>query len=125
MGTIGERKAIVADPGVRSWTITVPASVPSLTHSSAPWTPSSPTNSTPVPNGTTHGLLDDAARGVIALMRTVPATVPSVFHRAVPPPPPLAKKNSSPPAVAPGPIGSGWMSFNGWVPTGVPSVTQS
>ena len=76
--------------------MTVPASVPSLSHNSLPWSGSwPPKNSVPPtlirPNGGELLVL-----GSMSLTRTVPASVPSLFHRAYPTVGSKAEKNKVP-----------------------------
>ena len=81
-----------------SLTRTVPASVPSLFHSSAPWSPSSAAkNSVPFTAVRLSGPYDSrTGSGLMSLTRTVPAAVPSLFHSSAPCAPSLAVKNSVP-----------------------------
>jgi hypothetical protein len=81
------------NPGLMSFTLTVPASVPSLAHSSRPsrWPPAKytrPSNGTPRrvsgPSPYREGNTPDSSALPISLSRLVPASVPSVTHNSVP-----------------------------------------
>jgi hypothetical protein len=94
-----------------SVTILVPAAVPSLTHSSRPWTPSSALKKTRLPTRVSSNGSDPRAPGAMSSIRTVPAAVPSLFHSSLPEAPSSAVKNSSVPtaAVAPPQSSVFWM----------------
>src|SRR5262249_62029051 len=82
-GTNGKLNALAA-PGAMSFTITVPASVPSLFHSSAPLAGvDALKNSVPLMLVMLRGNAL-AAPAPISFTSTVPAAVPSLFHTSVP-----------------------------------------
>ena len=84
-------------PGLMSLTRTVPASVPSLFHSSLPLTPSSAEKNSVPPTAVRSSMSEPEPPGSMSLTRTVPAAVPSLFHSSSPCSPSLARKNSVPP----------------------------
>src|SRR6266545_2281941 len=105
-----------------SFTKTVPASVPSLFHSSNPWVPSSAPKDKVPPTSkiSIAALLAPAAPGLMSFTRTVPALVPSLRHSSSPCAPSSAKKYKLSPTLAIGPMSEsavpGLMSFT--VPAG-------
>src|SRR4051812_30038367 len=86
--------------GLRSLTRAVPAAVPSLAHSSVPWSRSSAAKNSRPPAAVRWRGYDPAGPGPTSLTITVPAAVPSDFHSSVPVADDLAEKNRVPPAAA-------------------------
>ncbi len=95
------RPAPQPEPGETSFTITVPAAVPSVFHGSTPCVPSSPKKRRPPAKGwsTTRAkklkpfwVKKGPLLGLTSFTRTVPAAVPSVFHSSRPTTPSLAAK---------------------------------
>ena len=82
-----------------SLTRTVPASVPSVFHSSRPWVPSSAVKNSVPPTSVRYvgPLYSPSSPGSMSLTRTVPASVPSDFHSSRPWVPSSAVKNRVPP----------------------------
>src|SRR5712671_6176169 len=124
-------------PGAMSFTRTVPPSVPSVFHSSAPVPPSLAEKYNALLN-TVKPLGEEPGLGLMSFTRTVPASVPSLFHSSGPVTPSAAEKNQAPlkktnsegKRVPPSP-GKEWsvavvlMSFTRTVPVPVPSVFHS
>src|SRR5262245_36768926 len=82
--------------GLMSATMRVPAAVPSLCHSSAPWTPSlAEKYSVPLTLVRDVGY-DPTLPGLISLTMSVPAVVPLLFHSSVPCVPSSAVRNNVP-----------------------------
>src|SRR5690349_21023031 len=90
-----KKEGSLAPPALMSLSKFVPLLVPSVTHSSLPFTPSSAVNnnlSSIIPK--THGLLPPVE--LMSLIITVPNSVPSVFHHSEPFTPSFAIKISVP-----------------------------
>ncbi len=121
-------------PDLMSLTRKVPSSVPSLTHGSLPWIPSSARKkSLPPPAEMRNDGKECPGPGLMSSTSRVPSSVPSLVHSSMPMTPLVAGKKKSPPATAelksasmrmneePAP---GLMSFSSRVPPGVPSLTH-
>ena len=83
-------------PGVRSRTRCVPSWVPSLVHSSRPWTPSTAVKKSLLPTAVRSSGDDGEEPRRMSLTMRVPAGVPSVFHSSRPWMPSVALKKSVP-----------------------------
>ena len=83
-------------PTTMSFTSTVPASVPSVCHSSLPFTGSDALKYKLPFTFVRYRGDEPAAPGLISFTRVVPATVPSVFQSSLPATPSFAVKNSVP-----------------------------
>src|SRR6266853_1406859 len=114
-------------PGQMSFTCNVPASVPSVFHSSRPLTPSSAEKYNAAPK-TVSSDTREPVLGLMSFTRTVPASVPSVLHSSGPVTPSSAEKYKAPPNTLK-PEGeesaAGLMFFTSAVPPAVPSVFHS
>ena len=92
----GDAKNASPEPGLMSATRVVPTAVPSVRHSSRPLEPSVATNSTVPPSaasaGRSYGANASALPGFTSAIRTVPASVPSLFHGSSPLAPSVATK---------------------------------
>ena len=128
-------EGLLPDPpasGLMSLTITVPAAVPSLFHSSRPFVPSSALKKSMPPTAVSAPILLSFKPGAMSFTITVPAAVPSLFHssRLMLPSASLALKYSVLPTGVkslklPDTMLPGLMFLTGTVPAAVPSVFQS
>ena len=75
---------LLLEPGQMSFTSTVPASVPSLFHSSAPMEPPSALKNSVDPAAVMPDGEEAPVPGLMSLTCTVPASVPSLFHSSAP-----------------------------------------
>jgi hypothetical protein len=71
-------------PGPRSTTSRVPASVPSLVQSSAPWASSVAWKNSRLPAVVISWGSEESEPVRMSLTSAVPASVPSVFHNSMP-----------------------------------------
>ena len=119
-----------------SFTMTVPAEVPFVFHSSRPAMPSFAKNSTSSPTrvrplGEDFPCVRVTGRGSMSLTRTVPAVVPSLAHSSAPTEPLSAWKNTRPPSSGRAEgrgtpdAGPGRMSLTSVVPASVPSLVHN
>ena len=84
-----------------SLAITVPASVPSLFHSSSLWVPSLAEKNRVPSTLVSESGAKVSTLGLMSLTITVPASVPSPFHSSKPCVPSVATKNRVPPSREP------------------------